>query len=521
MVTELSAVLALPAWGGAEVLAGAPGGVALRGVVLLEAPGQLDETAAVPALVVLTGASWRLAPAWQLDAVLRRAADAGARAVLLAGTDALPVPTRLLCTRLELCVVGADTPLLDLAAAAAVHLAAPEVASARAVLGVSRAVADGRVGTPAGLVGLCAELLGVPVALCDASGAVLHGDRALVVPRPSEPVAQRERTGAGTTAARPVVLPGLRGVQRWLVAGVPADRGPAAVGPAEDVLATAATAVAGWLAAERTAVERDARGRAALLTDVLRLTGDPSPELRQRAAAAGWPLAGWHVGVRIRTGSATDVAGLRAEAVRRSAEAGLRLVVAEQGDGWSGWWSTDRSPSAVEVRQLAERIRRLHDGLRQLTGCATGVGRPHQGPAGVARTLSEAADAALLAAGRPEQGRFLHVDQLGVAQTLLAWTRTETFEPAARSLLEPLLTDPSLVRTLAAYLDAESSLSETAAVLGIHRNTVAQRVARIERLLGVSLTDHEQRLALQLACRAVGPGARAQDPSAPRGPAGL
>lgn len=505
-MTGLGGLLALPAWRGTAVLAGDPGGVSLRTVVLLDAPDQLGASGAQEALVVLAGPSWRSAPAWQLDALLRRAADAGARAVLLAGTDPLPGPTRLLCTRLELCVLGGEAALLDLATAAAVHLAAPEVASARAVLDVSRAVADGRVSGPGPLVALCARLLGAPVALTDASGSVLHGDPALVVPRPGEPVVQRDRTEAGAVTARPVLLPGLRSVQRWLVARVPADSGPVAVGAAEDLLSAASTAVAGWLAAERTAVERDARGRAALLTDVLRLTGEPSPELRQRAAAAGWPLAGWHVGVRVRTGGATDVAGLRAEALRRSAEAGLQLVLAEHGDGWSGWWSTDRSPSAVEVRHLAERFRRLHEGLRQLTGCATGVGRPHQGPAGVARTLSEAADAALLAAGRPEQGRFLHVDQLGVAQTLLAWTRTETFEPAARSLLEPLLADPSLVQTLGVYLDAESSLSETATTLGIHRNTVAQRVARIERLLEVSLGDHEQRLALQLACRAVGPG---------------
>jgi PucR family transcriptional regulator, purine catabolism regulatory protein len=508
-VTGLDALLSLPAWTGTAVLAGEPDGLDLRGVLAVDAAGQLAAQTARGSLVVLTGTAWRDVPAWQLDALLRRAADSGARAVVLSGTEPLPGPTRLLCTRLELCVLGGRGALLDMAVAAAVHLAAPEVASARAVLTVARGVADGRVSTPEALVALCTELLGLPVALTDASGAVLHGHRALEVPHPAEPVVQRERTGpaagpdAGTTTARPVLLPGLRGAQRWLVAHVPADRGSGAVRSTEDVLATAATAVAGWLAAERTAVERDARGRAALLADVLRLTDEPSPELRQRAAAAGWPLTGWHVGVRIRTGSATDVAGLRAEAVRRSAEAGLQLVVAEHGDGWSGWWTTDRSPGAVEVRHLAGRFRRLHDGLRQLTGCATGVGRPHQGAAGVARTLSEAADAAMLAAERPEPGHFLHVDQLGVAQTLLAWTRTETFAPAARSLLAPLLRDGSLVQTLGAYLDAESSLSETAAVLGIHRNTVAQRVARIERLLGVSLTDHEQRLALQLACRAV------------------
>jgi len=503
----LTTVLALPQWRGAVVLAGEPEGVEVARVVLLEASERLLDGGAQEALVVLPGLGWRSAPAWQLDALLRRAADAGARAVLVAGTGPLPDPTRLLCTRLDLCVLGSGAALLDLAAAAAVHLAAPEVTAARAVLGVARAVADGRVSGPVPLVELCSQLLGAPVAVADASGSVLHGDRSLSVPRPAEAVPQRERTPSpdgvpSTTAARPVLLPGVRSVQRWLVARVPGAPAPL-LGTAEDVLAAASTALAGWLAADRTAVERDARGRAALLADVLRLTGEPSPELRQRAAAAGWPLSGWHVGVRVRTGSATDVAGLRHEVVRRCDEVGLQLVVVEHGDGWSGWWSTERSPSAVEVRQLAVRFRRLHDALRRLTGCATGVGRPHHGPAGVAQTLSESADAALLAAGRADQERFLHVDQLGVAQTLLAWTRTETFEPAARSLLEPLLADASLVRTLGAYLDSESSLAETAAVLGVHRNTVAQRVARIERLLGVSLSDHEQRLALQLACRAV------------------
>jgi DNA-binding PucR family transcriptional regulator len=71
-------------------------------------------------------------------------------------------------------------------------------------------------------------------------------------------------------------------------------------------------------------------------------------------------------------------------------------------------------------------------------------------------------------------------------------------------MLEPLRDQPGdLLRTLTAYLDAESSLTETAAVLGVHRNTVAARVARAQELLGVELTDPDERLALHLACRSV------------------
>jgi len=39
-------------------------------------------------------------------------------------------------------------------------------------------------------------------------------------------------------------------------------------------------------------------------------------------------------------------------------------------------------------------------------------------------------------------------------------------------------------------------------VLGVHRNTVSDRIARVERLLGVDLSDPETRLALHLATRA-------------------
>ena len=111
---------------------------------------------------------------------------------------------------------------------------------------------------------------------------------------------------------------------------------------------------------------------------------------------------------------------------------------------------------------------------------------------------------ARLATTRTSSGRFVHVDRLGLGRLLLAWTRTDTFRPAASSMLEPLRGQPGdLLGTLTAYLDAESSLTATAAVLGVHRNTVAARVARAQELLGVELSDPDERLALHLACRSV------------------
>ncbi len=73
----------------------------------------------------------------------------------------------------------------------------------------------------------------------------------------------------------------------------------------------------------------------------------------------------------------------------------------------------------------------------------------------------------------------------------------------ARALLAPLLVGrPALVRerlaTLRAVLEA-SGPAEAAARLGVHRNTVAYRLRRIEALSGWNPTDPDLRLPLAVA----------------------
>ena len=58
------------------------------------------------------------------------------------------------------------------------------------------------------------------------------------------------------------------------------------------------------------------------------------------------------------------------------------------------------------------------------------------------------------------------------------------------------------IRTLAAYLDEQGSIGRTAQRLHLHRNAVANRLRGITELLELDLDDPDQRLALQLACRA-------------------
>ncbi len=77
----------------------------------------------------------------------------------------------------------------------------------------------------------------------------------------------------------------------------------------------------------------------------------------------------------------------------------------------------------------------------------------------------------------------------------------------ARALLEPLLAGrPALVaerlETLRVVLD-RPGLAEAAATLGVHRNTIAYRIRRIESLGGWDLQDPELRLSLAVAVRIV------------------
>ena len=89
---------------------------------------------------------------------------------------------------------------------------------------------------------------------------------------------------------------------------------------------------------------------------------------------------------------------------------------------------------------------------------------------------------------------------------LLGWYGSAAFRDDAAQLLRPLLANADggqLLETLEAYLDSGRSPTETAARLGLHRNTVAQRIRRAEQELSVSLDDPDQRLAVHLASRAL------------------
>ncbi|MFD9407844.1 PucR family transcriptional regulator [Streptomyces sp. NPDC059989] len=120
--------------------------------------------------------------------------------------------------------------------------------------------------------------------------------------------------------------------------------------------------------------------------------------------------------------------------------------------------------------------------------------------------VSAAAAPEALAGADAQAGRAL--ERAEAARTPLARHRDPGFaglvgEAEARAHAEALLgpLSPALRETLRAWLAHHGSWDRSAAALGVHRNTVRQRIARAAGLLGADLDDPDTRMDLWFALR--------------------
>ncbi len=168
----------------------------------------------------------------------------------------------------------------------------------------------------------------------------------------------------------------------------------------------------------------------------------------------------------------------------------VRLVIAVDGPG---------GPDA-EGRLAAGAI-------ADLLGRTIAISRPF-GTAGGRPAAEAEARAALEAADSlPDVGPVALAARLPIYRMLGALHHIGDAPRLAAAILEPLFASRPDVRrehllTLRAYLE-HGSVGDAAATLGIHRNTVAYRLRRIEERTGWELADPDVRLALAIALRVV------------------
>ncbi len=150
---------------------------------------------------------------------------------------------------------------------------------------------------------------------------------------------------------------------------------------------------------------------------------------------------------------------------------------------------------------------RIAGRVAELLGRTVALSRPFDDPAG--RPAQEAAARATLDAAErlPEPPRVARADRTPAYRLLAALGNLPDDRVQATALLEPLLAGrPASVRerlaTLRAILD-HGGAGEAAAVLGIHRNTLAYRLRNLEAMTGWDLADPDLRLALSVGVRIV------------------
>jgi sugar diacid utilization regulator len=287
------------------------------------------------------------------------------------------------------------------------------------------------------------------------------------------------------------------------------------------VLRAAADTAARLADEAKKARELPIRSRSELLAELLISESSLNEGMLERARQLGIPLAGWHVAVWIEADNLTEVTPDemgRFELLESAGQLALGAAAAVGGTWYLSRiaravvlvWMTRSDPGAQAGTRAARSASRALDTLDARfpsLRLRAGVSTPHEGPLGLRAAAAEARGAITAARASGKPTGVTAYDATGVQRMLMEWYASDTARASVRVQLAPLerlgqARCETAIRTLAAFLDEQGSIGRTAQRLHLHRNAVTYRMRRITGLLGVDLDDPDQRLALQLACRA-------------------
>jgi sugar diacid utilization regulator len=481
-MTCVDAILSAPSLAGLARVNDVGGGREITGVFLAERFSDL-ETAPSGSLVMLGRVASESATDYRFDMALRWAALGGVGAVAAFAEDRWRPP-----------------------------VTAVDIASRSGVALISIPAKLELTGL---LLAVLAEVGGGPaLALARASSGLEAVDRAEQAGSDLETLCAMVGEGIGSPVLPEQLPPGA--IQ--LVA--PKAHGDLAIA-ARLVLRVAADTATRLADEEKKARELPIRSRSELLAELLISESALNEDLLERARQLGVPLAGWHVAVRIEADNLTDVTPDetgRFELLESAGQVALNAAAAAGGTWYLSRiaraivliWMTRSDPGAQAGTRAArsasralETIAARFPALRPRAGVST----PHEGPLGLRAAAAEARGAIIAARAGGKSPGVNAYDATGIQRMLMEWYASDTARASVRVQLAPLeRLDPArretAVRTLAAFLDEQGSIGRTAQRLHLHRNAVSYRMRRITSLLGVDLEDPDQRLALQLACRA-------------------
>lgn len=495
-------VIALPALTKARVVAGHAGlDRTVRGVNVMEVPDILDWVR--PGELLLTTAYPLRDDAAGLEALVPRLHERGLSGIAIKTAryiDRIPDPMIQAADRLgfPLLELPADASFSDIIAA--VLAIVLNVQSAR--LERSAAIHDRFTSIALSGGGLrqiaeaLAEFAGRPVTILDAHGVVQW----------------QTASDSPTGAANGVVAQPIKVAADHYGTILVADPGHTLAGDRLEAIEYAATVAALRQVQARAIAEADHRYQAVCLEELV--TGHVTDRsiLMEQAGAFQWDLAvprrvvlmdaeAGPGGAAAGQGPA-DESAIRAR-LGDAARAGLgpRAIIWERSRGVAALVdAAEASVARDQVMAVLSEVERRSPG-RQVR---VGIGRVSDDPLALVASFREARRALAIGRWRQTTDVITVFDDLGVDRLLsdVPAAEVEAFCKAVLGRLEAVDAErgTDLVRTLEVFL-ATRNAAATARALYVHYNTVQNRLARIEELLGPYLDDPDRSLALALAVR--------------------
>jgi sugar diacid utilization regulator len=468
---------------GVTLVAGPWDARAVEHVVIVDEPAEIERAPRGSVAILTRHASTRAA-GYELDLVLRRAGDRELAAVALYGPATTSITAIRLAdrSRVALLAVAADRELSELAFELENTLRSGADAMLRRVISTLAVVSESQE----------ASLGAVLTAASDALGtAVRYGE----LPE-------------GLTAV-PVTV---NGRPEGYVCAEPGD---AATRVGCQLVADAVARIQLSLRASHQAATR---ARSEAIAEVLRAPEAGVRGAAERARLLDVPVDGRHAAIAIDAQPARDPAGPNVRA-GEALLARARALVDEIEPDWHVM-ALDHTilmlrmvrPATAPVAPraplvVAEQVVRGVLGGRRMLALVCGVSGEHDGIDGLRAATAEARAALATARAEARINSPLSFDGSPFRRLLVELLSSQTARSSVDMLLAPLdqlgsRRARTAVGTLQVYLDERGSLTRAGERLHLHPNAVAYRIKQIRAQLDSDLEDPDQRLALQIACRA-------------------
>lgn len=169
------------------------------------------------------------------------------------------------------------------------------------------------------------------------------------------------------------------------------------------------------------------------------------------------------------------------------------------------FWPCDNPKSGREFKSIANGLVEDFTSTFQRASLVVGIGRPAASVREWLRSLDQARESWRMGCSW-QASPVTYFGDLGLYQLLTGLGGSGEANRFFRKTVEPLIShdeehNAELVETLEAFFACHGNLSQTAASLHIHRNTLTYRLQRISSITRMDLNDADARFSLQLGLK--------------------